>query len=91
MSSPSSSSSLSVSRPLQESISVRDVLLAYTSQGLTIEDIDIILKNCNFRPSMPWRHVFHGRWPPYTNRANWNRLNVELFKYNITLQNSLNC
>jgi hypothetical protein len=70
-----------------KTITIKDMLLSYTSQGLTVENVNLILQNCNFRPNMPWIHVLHGRWPPYTNRSNLNRLQLELFKYNIKIKN----
>lgn len=61
-------------------ITLRDVLYSYTSQGLQVEDIDTILKNCNFKGNMPWDHVKNGRWPPFTNQSNFHRLQLEIQK-----------
>jgi len=69
-----------------KSITLKEMLLTLTSQGLTIENINSICKACNFKQNMPWNHFKYGRWPPYTDRSNLNRLQLELNKYNLKLK-----
>jgi hypothetical protein len=68
-------------------LTIKDVLLKLTErdESFTVQEVLNVLKSCKLSPNTPWDHVLCGKWPPYTNRSNFIRLQYELNKYNIKI------